>query len=183
MKSEGPGTARVGWWFVAAGGLVVIRAVIELANPSYWSPVSFLDYSAVVGTSVAWLITSWAISLLARHPRLRRASLALMVAAAGTAISAAGNLIEDLLDVPLGGDLFSWGGIVGAIGLLLGSILVLTVTDPVRWSGIFLAAFIAGGVFPDDGGQFLGGVALLGLGMWFLVGDPDTRQSVDTPST
>lgn len=155
-----------GWWFVAAGVLVTGRAAVELTSPSYWSPVSVLDYSAVAGTTIAWLVTAWAIVLLARTTQLKRARLALLIAAVGTAISAVGNLLEDMFDIPFGGDLFSWGGMIGAIGLLVGAGLVLSVNDRLRWSGLFLATFIAGGIFPDDGGQFLSGVALLGLGGW-----------------
>lgn len=169
---------RVAWWFVVAGVLVTGRAAIELTSPSYWSPVSVLDYSAVAGTTIAWLVTALAVVLLAGTPQLRRARLALLVAAAGTAISAVGNLLEDLFGVALGGDLFSWGGMIGAISLLVGVLLVLTVKDRLRWSGIFLAVFIAGGIFPDDGGQFVSGVALLGLGGWMLASNREPKSSL-----
>lgn len=174
---------RTGWWFVVAGGLVTVRAAIELVNPSYWSPVSFLDHAAVIGTTVAWLATAWAIFLLSRVPRLGRAAWVLIVAAVGTGTSAAGNLFEDLLDVPLGADMFEWGGVIGAIGLLTGSVLALTVKDRLRWSGALLLAFLAGGIFPDDGGQFVSGVALLGLGGWLLSGTREAMGVTDTART
>lgn len=153
---------------MAAGGLVTIRAVIELAEPVYHSPVSFVDYSAVVLTTVAWLVAGWAVFLLSRRPPLRRVSLLLLAAAVGLVVEAIGNLLEDLLDVPFGGDLYVWGGIVGAIGLMVGSLVVLTVGHPLRWSGLFLLGVLAGGVFPDEGGQFLSGISLLGLGYWLI---------------
>lgn len=178
MKAVGSDGTRVGWWFVAAGVLVTARAAIALTSPSYWSPVSFVDYSAVVGTTLAWLVAAVAIVLLAQRPPLRRARLVLIVAAVGTAISAVGNLLEDYFDVPFGGDLFVWGGLVGAIGLVLGSVLTLTVKDRLRWAGVFLLGFIAGGVFPDDGGEFLSGVSLLALGGWIVISYRGTKQAV-----
>jgi len=181
MESDRSDMRRVGWWFVAAGVLVTARAAIELMDPSYWSPVSFVDYSAVVGSTVAWLVTSWAIFLLALRPALRRARLVLIVGAVGTAVSAVGNLLEDLFDIPFGGELFSWGGMIGAIGVVVGGVLTLTANDRLRWSGLFLLAFIAGGVFPDDGGQFVSGVALLGLGGWLLI--RESTQTTDTSRT
>lgn len=174
---------RTGWWFAVAGGLVTVRAAIELANPAYWSPDSFLDYAAVIGTTVAWLATAWAIFLLSRDRRLGRAARVLVVAAVGTGTSAVGNLFEDLLDVPLGAVMFEWGGVIGAVGLLIGSVLALTVKDRLRWSGALLLAFLAGGVFPDDGGQFVSGVALVGLGGWLLFGTREARWVADTART
>lgn len=169
---------HTGWWFLAAGVLVTIRAAIELTSPSYWAPVSVTDYAAVVGTTVAWLATSWAIVLLARAPQLRRAKWLLIAAALGTAISAVGNLLEDLFDIAFGGPMFVWGGMIGALGFLLGGTLALTVSNRLRWSGLFLLVFLAGGVFPDEGGQFVSGVALLGLGGWLIL-SPRSGPSAD----
>jgi len=128
-------------------------------------------------------VNAWAIPLLADAPQLKGARLVLLIAliaAVGTAISAVGNLLEDLFDIPLGGDLFSWGGMIGAIGLLVGAVLVLTVNDRLRRSGLFLAGFIAGGIFPDDRGQFLSGVALLGLGDWLFASHRELSHSITT---
>lgn len=42
------------------------------------------------------------------------------------------------------------GGMIGAIGRILGSVLVLTVSDRLKWCGVFLLGFLAGGSFPDQ---------------------------------
>ncbi len=92
----------------------------------------------------------------------------LLIGGLGTAVSGFGNLIEDVFAVEFGELLFDYGGMVGAISLVLGSVLVLTVKNSLRWAGLYLLAFVGGSVFPDDGGQFLSGASLLGLGSWAL---------------
>ena len=159
---------RTGWWFGAAGVLVTVRAGLEIADPVYWEPVSPLDYAAVVLTTVGWVAAGWAVILLSRRPEMRRASLVLGVAGVGLVIEGLGNLLEDLFDLTWGGDLYSWGGIVGAVSLIVGCGLALTVRHPLRWSALFLLAFVAGGIFPDDGGLFVSGLSLIGLAYWLL---------------
>lgn len=168
MSAEIARTRRTGWWFVASGVVVTARAAIELSDPTYWGPTSFVDYAAVIGSTVAWLLAAWAVFALSLLPPLRRAAPALWIGALGTAVSAIGNLMEDLMGLSIGGEMFEWGGLVGAIGVLLGAVLTMTVKDKLRWSGLFLLGFIAGSTFPDDGGQFLSGASLVGLGIWLL---------------
>ena len=168
MRSDSVGLTRPGWWFVAAGVLVIVRAAMELADPVYWEPVSFLDFSAVILTTVGWVAAGWAVMLLSRRPELGRASLVLAIAGMGLVVEGVGNLLEDLFDLTWGGDLYSWGGIIGAIALIVGSVLALTVGHRLRWSALFLLVFIAGGIFPDDGGLFVGGLSLVGLGYWLI---------------
>lgn len=48
------------------------------------------------------------------------------------------------------------------------AIVLLTISGPIRWSLVFLVVFIAGSIFPDDGGQFVMGFGLVGLGLWLM---------------
>lgn len=166
MQSHYSTVGRPGSWFVLAGILVTIRGVIELAEPVYWEPVSLLDYTAAVLTTVAWVVTGVAFFLWWQITPKRRTSPLLLVAAIGTAVSGAGNLLEDVFDIEFGEFLFTYGGMTGAIAMLGTAIAFLAVDGPLRWSGLFVLAFIAGSIFPDDGGQFLSGVSLIGLAFW-----------------
>lgn len=170
---------RTGLWFLAAGVLVTIRATIELADPVYWDPVALIDYAAAVTTTLAWLVTGVALFSWWLASPIRRGAVLLLTGGLGTAVSGFGNLIEDVFAVEFGEFLFNYGGMVGAISLLLGSVLVLTAKNRWRWAGLYLLAFVGGSVFPDDGGQFLSGASLLGLGFWAL---RSARTGVTSPA-
>ncbi len=159
----------VGLWFVAAGVLVLLRALIELAEPAYWSPESLLDYTAVILTSAASAVAAIALFLWWRATPIRRGSFLLLIAAIATAVGdSLGNLLEDVFDLEIGEWLFSNVGQVSLLALMAAGIAILTVRGTYRWTGLFLLLSIAGAVFPDDGGQFLSGVSLLGLGYWLF---------------
>ena len=93
----------VGLWFVAAGVLALLRAVIELAEPAYWSPESLLDYTAVILTSAASAVAAIALFLWWRATPIRRGSFLLLIAAIATAVGdSLGNLLEDVFDLEIG---------------------------------------------------------------------------------
>lgn len=159
----------VGRWFVGAGVLVLLRALIELADPAYYAPVSLLDYTAATASSVAWAATAVALFLWWRATPIRRGSFLLLVAAVTTALGdSLGNLLEDVFDLEIGEWLFSNVGQVSPLALMAAGIAILTVRGTYRWTGLFLLLYVAGAVFPDDGGQFLSGISLVGLGYWLF---------------
>lgn len=55
---------------------------------------------------------------------------------------------------------------LGAISLILAALAALSARSAYRWSGLFVLGLVAGSTFPDTGGEFLGGAALIGLGLW-----------------
>ena len=157
----------VSLWFVAAGALVLLRALIELAEPAYYAPVTLLDYTAAILTSAASAATAVALFLWWRATPIRRGSFLLLVAAVTTLLGdSLGNLLEDVFDLEIGEWLFSNVGQVSLYALMAAGIVILTVRGTYRWTGLFLLLYIAGFTFPDDGGQFLSGISLLGLGYW-----------------
>lgn len=178
MRKSRSALGRVGTWFILSGVLVAGRAVVELTEPVYWNPVSIIDYAAAILTTVAWVVTGVAFILWWQSKPARRVAVLLLVSGAGTAVSGVGNLLEDVFDIEFGEFLFTFGGMVGAIAILGAAILWLTVSDVMRWSGLFLVFFVAGSVFPDNGGQFLSALSLLALGLWlWLVRSRSQRES------
>jgi hypothetical protein len=157
-----------GLTFVGAGLLVLIRGVIELWDPIYWHPETTLDYAAALLTTLAWLVTGLAFVLWFRSTHHQFLSWILLVAGAAIAVSGFGNLLEDVFDIGFGEVLFTGGGVVGVTAVLVAAVVTLTISGPVRWSSVFLFAFIAGSIFPDDGGQFVMGFALIGLGFLLM---------------
>lgn len=161
-----------GIWFVVAGALAIARAAIELADPVYWNPSSVLDYIAALLTTVAWATAGVAFVLWWRTTPIRRGAVFLLISGVGTAVSGVGNLLEDVLNLEVGELLFTLGGMTGAIAALVAAVLILTVRDPLRWSSLLLFTFVAGGVFPDDGGQIVTAVSLVALGVWLFLYRP-----------
>ncbi len=155
-------------WFSLAGVLTLIRQIIELADPAYYDPVSGLDYLAAWLTSLAGAAVAVALFMWWRRSPIRRGSLVLLIAAAGAATFSIGNLIGDVFDVEAGDLLWSVGGITMFAGLVLAGLLALTVRDSYRWSGLFLIVYAAGWGFPDSGGYWLAGAAMVGMGYWVL---------------
>jgi hypothetical protein len=165
-----------GIWFIAGGALALARAAVELADPVYWNPSSVLDYAAALLTTMSWVVSGVAFVLWGRTTPIRRGAVFLLIAGISTAISGIGNLLEDVFNVEVGELLFTYGGMVGAVAVLVAAVLVLTVRDPLRWTALLLFGFVAGGIFPDNGGQLLTGASLVGLGTWLVLYQPDTTQ-------
>jgi len=158
----------VGVWLVVAGVLTAVRAALEFGEPAYFDPVTFLDYSAALLSSVAWAATAVAFFLWWRRSPLRRGSLLILLAAVGIAVSSVGNALEDVVGAEFGEVLFTLGGMTGAVATLAAAVVIITAGQTLRWTGVFLLLFIAGSVFPDDGGQWLSGLSLVALGWWIL---------------
>lgn len=157
--------------------LVTARAAIELAEPAYYDPETLLDYLAATLTSVAWLVTAVALARWWPAKPAGGGSSLLLIAATAVAVSAAGNFIEDVLGVPAGEALFTYGGMVGAVAILvLGAVLLFFGGG--RWAGVMLLVFIAGSTFPDDGGEFLSGASLVVLGFWVLRSESASRPVI-----
>jgi hypothetical protein len=141
---------------------------LELTDPVYWDPATAIDYGAALLSTVAWVVAGTALILWARSIGTRRVAMPLLIAGLGTIASGIGNMLEDVVGIEAGEILFSWGGLIGVMAMLIAAALILTLSGPVRWSALFLVAFVAGSIFPDDGGQYLSGLALIGLG-YFLI--------------
>ena len=155
----------VGLWFVAAGALELLRALIELAEPAYYAPVTLLDYIAAILTSVAWAATAIALFLWWRATPIRRGSFLLVVAAVTTLLGdSLGNLLEDVFDLEIGEWLYLNVGQVSSWAVMAAGIVILTVRGTYRWTGLFLLLYLVGTVV----GEFLSGVSLLGLGYWLF---------------
>jgi len=159
---------RPSFWFIASGGVTLVRAAIELTEPVYYDPSSLLDYTAVVLTSAASGALAVALYLWWRTAPFSRLSIVLLVAAIGIAAESVGNLLEDGFDSDFGATLYNNGGLIGAVALLLTVIVALATATSLRWSGLFLLAGLGGAIFPDDGGLWLTGASFLGLGIWMI---------------
>ena len=145
-------------WFVVSGVLVMIRVVVGQYDPVHWSPASTLDYTAVVMTSISWLAIAVALFLLWQTTPIRRGAALLLVAAIGFVMAAVGNLFEDALDVEFGVWMFLVGLSAAVLATVVAGVSALTVSHPLRWTGLFLIAYVAGGGDPELWGLLEPGV-------------------------
>jgi hypothetical protein len=157
-------------YLLILGGIAYIsRALIELSNPNYWRPETFLDYAAVYLSTTLWLVHGLILAIMVKiaelEPGIRKTAwvIAMLVAAFGFAMSGIGNLLEDALGFrEVGGFLFSLG-IVGAFGLILASIAIWFLpTIRARW-GWFLVIPLAAMIISFDNSAFVTGPAMLFL--------------------
>lgn len=162
--------------FGAAGVLTLIRQLIQLTDPVYYSPVTTLDYAAAWLTSIAGGTVAVAMALWWWRSPIRRGSWLLLVASLGWALSALGNLLGDVFDMSIGEGLWT-AGIVGFGVTLVAGVVALTVNSPWRWSGLFLIGYAAGWGFPDSGGLWLSGVSLIAMAYWIDRTAAETDQS------
>lgn len=166
MEHEAPRLGPSVVWFFVAGLLTIGRAAIELTEPAYYDPVTALDYTAAIGSSVAWGGMAVALFLWWSVTPIRRWSIFVLLSAIGVLVSSLGNFLEDIVRTSFGEFLFSYGGMAGAISLILAAVTALSAKSRFRWSGLFMLGVVAGSIFPDNGGEFLVGASLIGFGFW-----------------
>lgn len=158
----------------AAGVLWMIRAGIGQADPIYYDPSTVLDYSAVVLTTLATVVTGLAI--LAARPRLGRVGRILaFIPAFGFIVMGVANLFEDAFGVAALGALWGLGGLSMMLGLVLTTVASLTEPDD-RKLGLGLLAFTVATLLPEGAREWAQGAAML------LLAYPLLRQSTEVPS-
>ena len=158
--------SRAGWWLAGAGTLVLARSAVELAEPNFWDPQTALDYTAASLTTVAWSALGIALIFWWRAVPAHRARWVLFAAGVGSVVGALGNLIEDVIGLGFGVWMFVIGMPTGGLGMFVAAVILLATRSPIRWSGAFLLVYLAGLALPDQGGHFIGGAALIALGLW-----------------
>jgi hypothetical protein len=167
-------TASLPWHksaLIIAGLAWLVRAVIALHGPDYWSPRTPLDYAAVVGTSVALLLTAVGMwGFYHRHPAPpSRAQTVWRMGIAVTCVSAltvgVSNLIEDALNVKGLGVVWAIGIVALLVGLLIAGISAFWVPGFSRWVSILFLLCALGLLFTEANGQLGLGLGLLALSL------------------
>lgn len=152
-----------------AGLAWLARAVIGLYRPDYWSPRTPLDYTAVVGTSLALILTAVGLwDFYRQHPAPPgRAQVVWRVSLALTCLSALtiglSNSIEDAFGVKELGNVWVIGSLALFAGLLTAGLSAFWLPGALRWAGVLFLACALGLLFTEWNGQFGTGLALLAL--------------------
>ena len=110
-----------------------------LLHPSYWEPVSLVDWLAVFGYSAAWLLTAASLLVFREVTRgdvlLRRT---IVVVAGACAITGIANALEDGFDVGGMGSVYVVGILSACLGMLVLAALSWGGTNRRLW---FVPAF------------------------------------------
>jgi hypothetical protein len=148
--------------FSVAGTLGVVRGLIGYSNPTYWAPITLLDWTSVITYTCFLAAASVSLVLLAVEQRpLSRWPIT--AAAAGAAAAGAANALEDGFAVSQFGYPFAAGVAVMAAGLLLGGAALTVSRSGPRHLGLLLVANVAALALAfDDLGLVLFGST------WFL---------------
>jgi len=157
---------------LALAGLAwLARAVIALYRPDYWSPRAPLDYAAVIGTSVALILTAvgvWGFYQYHLVPP-SRAQTVWRVGIFATCLSAltigVSNFLEDALRFKALGNVWVVGALALFIGLLLAGISAFWIKSFPPWVGGLFVICALGLFFTEANGQFGTGLALLALSL------------------
>lgn len=154
---------------LAAGVVWILRAVIGLYNPDYWNPRSLLDFAAVIGTSLALVLTALGVwGFYRRHPApptrahsvWRWSIYIICISALAIGIS---NFIEDALLVESLGYVWVFGNLALTAGLLIAGLSAFWLDGFSRWVGVLFLTATLGLLFTEMNGQFGVGVALIAL--------------------
>ena len=137
-----PSTARAFW--LGTGVAWAGTSALLLAQPTYWEPVTFLDYAAVVAYAAAWMLLAPSAILIGRLAG-GGATRALSLAIAGAALVAgAANLAEDGLRLEVARDAYV-AGVLLATALLVPFAYLFARARANRLAALLLVLFVGVG--------------------------------------
>lgn len=128
--------------FVTGAGFIV-----GLSDPAYYDPVTLFDYFGSVSNDLSILTSGFALLLWSRVTPLRRASLLILGAGIGMIIWTVGNVLEEIMHLQIGEDLYFVGSIAFFGLSVAAGVVTLTAPTRWRWSGLLLLGLAAGIAF------------------------------------
>lgn len=108
--------SRVAW--VAAAAAWAVSGLVSVTQPSYWDPVTMLDWAAVWSYSAALLLLAPAILLIARLTPGRPITAAAIAVAGGVVAAGGANALEDGFGVKAFGNAYVAGILVGWLSIV-----------------------------------------------------------------
>jgi|GEM_PF-2701354 hypothetical protein len=126
------------WASVTAGLLAGAGFVVGFFDPAYYKPVTAFDYFGSVLNDLGLVGAGVALIIWWRITPVRSSAPLVLGAGIGLALWAVGNVLEELIGVPLGETIYFVGG-VGAFGLSAAAgAVTLFAQSRWRWSGLIL---------------------------------------------
>jgi hypothetical protein len=104
--------------WLATGVAWAASSLILLARPTYWDPVTLLDWAAVIVHTLAWLLFAPSIVLVSRLAAARRAHLLGIAIASAALVTGIANLVEDGLRLAAANTWYLYGILVATVLLV-----------------------------------------------------------------
>lgn len=170
-----------GLYLIVVGVAFAVRGMIALGHPDFWNAVTTFDYAAVWTHSLALLLVAPSLIILVRRAEAGRAATVIAwIMAAGAALSAVANGIEDGLHLKDFGTLYVLGALPYAYGMLVLAVLLGLGTR--RAFAVVPALTFAGGLAYDSGGGILIGATWAAFGILVMTGRTEPASTDDEPA-
>lgn len=166
--------------FAAAGALWAARGVLATADPSYYAPVTVIDYAAVGLYSLALALTGIALVLLERFDGVRAHRVAragLFVGAIGGIVACFANFGEDWLGIAELSLVYVASAIALFLGIVLLGVSLGTRSRKFRWIGALLLVPVFAPLLGQAVGFTIGGVAFVACAALLARMNPAERVS------
>lgn len=165
-----------GLYLIVVGIAFAVRGVIALGDPDFWNAVSAFDYAAVWTHSLALLLVAPALIILVHQARAGRAAIVVAsIMAAGAALSAVANGIEDGFHLKDFGTLYVLGAVPYAYGMI--ALAVLLGLGTRKAFAVVPALTFVGGLAYDSGGGLLIGATWAAFGLLVLTGRTESAST------
>jgi hypothetical protein len=170
-----------GLYLIVVGVAFAVRGVIALGHPDFLDAASALDYAAVWTHSLALLLVAPALIILVRRAQAgRAATIVAWIMAAGAALSAVANGIEDGLHLKDFGTLYVLGAVPYAYGMLVLAVLLGLGTR--KAYAVVPALTFVGSLAYDSGGGLLIGATWAAFGILIVTGWTEPASTDEEPA-
>jgi hypothetical protein len=171
-----------GLYLIVVGIAFAVRGVIALGHPDFWDAVTTFDYAAVWTHSLSLLLVAPALIILVRRAQAgRAATVVAWIMAAGAALSAVANGIEDGLHLKDLGTLYVLGAAPYAYGMIVLAVLLGLGTR--RAFAVVPALTFVGSLAYDSGGGLLIGATWAVFGLLVMTGRTEPAATIQEPAT
>lgn len=131
------------WASLITGLIALIWYINSLSDPAYYDPQTLTDYLASMLAQMFFLAAAYTFVVWWRVTPVRRSALMLLGAAVGFVLWSAGNVLEEIMRIKFGEDIYFVGAGLAIILTAIAGVVTLTAPTRWRWSGLVLLAITA----------------------------------------
>ena len=172
------------WASLTTGLIVAVWFINSLSDPAYYDPQTITDYAASVLAEIFFLAAAYTLVVWWRVTPVRRSAPMLLGAAIGFALWSVGNVLEEIMRIEFGANLYFVGITMAIVLTALAGIVTLTAPTRWRWSGVILLAITASFLLEDLLTGAVAAIPWLGFAyvLWRGMLDVPTASSVAEPT-
>jgi len=137
------------WASLTTGLIVAVWFVNSLSDPASHDPETITDYVASVLAEIFFLAAAYTFVVWWRVTPIRRGAVMLLGAAAGFVLWSVGNIVEEIMGIEFGENLYFVGATAAIVLTALTGVVTLTAQSRWRWTGLVLLAITASFAFED----------------------------------